>query len=90
MSGRVLRAGWSVFLVKPETLLDWHRRMVRRRWTYVSAPRGRPPVPDPVQQLILRLAQENLRVGLVGCANSVKACELAVRTVCGAVLWRLR
>jgi hypothetical protein len=33
--GRVLE------LVKPETLLDWHRRMVRRRWTYASAPRGR-------------------------------------------------
>jgi putative transposase len=52
-----------VFLVKPETLLDWHRRMVRRRWTYASAPRGRPPVPDQVQQLILRLARENPRWG---------------------------
>jgi transposase, IS6 family len=26
----------------------------------------------------------------VGCANSVWACELAVRAVCGAVVWRLR
>ena len=52
-----------MFLVKPETLLAWHRRMVRRRWTYASAPRGRPPVPDPVQQLILRLARENPRWG---------------------------
>jgi putative transposase len=50
-----------VFLVKPETLLDWHRRMVRRRWTYASAPRGRPPVPDRVQQLIVRFARENPR-----------------------------
>jgi putative transposase len=52
-----------VFLVKPETLIDWHRRMVRRRWTYASAPRGRPPLPDQVQQLILRLARENPRWG---------------------------
>jgi hypothetical protein len=37
--------------------------MVRRRWTYASAPRGRPPVPDQVQQLIVRLAQENPRWG---------------------------
>jgi putative transposase len=52
-----------VFLVKPDTLLGWHRRMVRRRWTYRSAPRGRPPVPNPVQQLILRFARENPRWG---------------------------
>jgi putative transposase len=25
------RARWAVFLVQPETLLRWHRRMVRRR-----------------------------------------------------------
>jgi putative transposase len=27
------RARWSVFLARPETLLRWHRRLVRRRWT---------------------------------------------------------
>jgi putative transposase len=52
-----------VFLVKPETLLAWHRRMVRRRWTYPTASSGRPPVPDSVQQLIIRLASENPRWG---------------------------
>jgi putative transposase len=45
LSRQLPRARWSVFLVKPETLLDWHRRMVRRRWTYRSAPRGRPRFP---------------------------------------------
>jgi transposase len=57
------RARWVVFLVKPETLLAWHRRMVRRRWTNASAPRGRPPIPDQAQQLIVRLARENPRWG---------------------------
>jgi putative transposase len=49
------RARWSVFLVRPETLLRWHRRMVARRWTYPSTSKGRPPISEEVQQLVVRL-----------------------------------
>jgi hypothetical protein len=28
------RERWQSFLVTPQTVLDWHRQMVRRRWTY--------------------------------------------------------
>jgi putative transposase len=57
------RPRWSVFLVQPETLLRWHRCLVRRRWTYPSARMGRPLLPDDLQQLIVRLARENPRWG---------------------------
>jgi putative transposase len=57
------RARWSVFLVRPETLLRWHRRMVRRRWTYPTTSNGRPPIPEEAQQLVVRLARENPRWG---------------------------
>jgi putative transposase len=57
------RARWSVFRVRPETLLRWHRRMVRRRWTYPTTSTGRPPVSEQVQQLIVRIARENPRWG---------------------------
>ncbi|MFI0353228.1 integrase core domain-containing protein [Actinomadura sp. 9N407] len=42
----------------PETLLGWHRRLVRWRWTY---PRrgGRPPVDARVVVLIEQMAREN-------------------------------
>jgi putative transposase len=57
---RVLpRALWSVFLVTPDTLIGWHRRMVRRRWTYPTTPKGRPPIAADIQALIVRLAEEN-------------------------------
>jgi putative transposase len=56
---RVLpRARWSCFLVRPETLLRWHRRLVANAWTY-SHRIGRPPLNPEVQQLIARLAREN-------------------------------
>jgi putative transposase len=57
------RPRWSIFVVTPQTLLRWHWRMVRRRWTYPVRGRGRPSVPRQVQTLIVRLATENPRWG---------------------------
>jgi putative transposase len=45
-------------LVTPETLLRWHRRLVRWRWTYPSRG-GRPPVDPQLAVLIERMAREN-------------------------------
>jgi putative transposase len=57
------RRRWSSFLVRPETLLRWHRRLVARRWTYPRRGRGRPPIDPDIASLILRLAHENPRWG---------------------------
>src|SRR5947209_16104426 len=55
------RAEWFRFPVRPETLLRWHRDLVRRRWAAFGGRRGpgRPPLPTEVRELIGRLAREN-------------------------------
>jgi len=58
---RIPRSGWAGLLVKPETVLGWHRALVRRKWAaYSRRPRwGRPPISAESRQLILRIAWDN-------------------------------
>ena len=46
-------------IVTPETLLRWHRELVRRKWTQPRRSPGRPAVDDRIRQLVLRFAREN-------------------------------
>jgi putative transposase len=52
---RLTRRG---LFVRPETLLRWHRDLVRRRWSYPQQ-RGRPATAAEIRALVLRLAREN-------------------------------
>jgi putative transposase len=63
-ASRVLpRERWGVFLVRPETLLRWHRALVARKWTRPHRPPGRPSIDPQVTKLILQMAKENPRWG---------------------------
>src|SRR6516162_10213301 len=61
----VLRATWSrwedvLLVVKPETVVGWHRAAFRLYWRWKSRPRGgRPRITEEVRVLIRRLVQEN-------------------------------
>jgi putative transposase len=84
------RSRWSCFLVRPETLLRWHRRLVAGVWTYPHR-MGRPPLDQEVQQLIVRLARENPRWGYqriqgelrrLGTQVSASAIRATLRRLC--------
>jgi len=48
----------SLVVVRPKTLIRWHRAGFRLLWRLKSRP-GRPPVPVELRQLIRRMAAEN-------------------------------
>jgi putative transposase len=88
-------AGWrnSPLIVKPETVLRWHRRGWRAYWSWRSNRQrrrsGRQPIPQELQALIGRMAAENrlwgqrriqaelARLGFSVSARTVAKCMVA-------------
>lgn len=83
------RRSWSAFLVTPETLLRWHRRIIARRWTYPHKRPGRPPLDEQVRQLILRLARENSHWGYVRIVGELRklGIEVSATLVRNVLAW---
>ena len=49
-----------LMVIKPATLIGWHRQIVRRHWTFRQRRRpGRPRISRQAEQLVLRIAREN-------------------------------
>jgi hypothetical protein len=60
----VLSRAWSrwadtLVVVKPETVIGWHRRGFVRFWARCSRGAGRPPLDPILVELIVRIAREN-------------------------------
>lgn len=54
------RLGKLATLVTPDTLLRWFRVLVAKKWTFArTTPVGRPPVNTELEQLVVKLLQEN-------------------------------
>jgi putative transposase len=49
-------------IVTPGTLLAWHRRLIKNKWTYPN-PTGRPPIPEEIRELVQQMARQNPRWG---------------------------
>jgi len=62
-AGLLSRHRWRSFLVRPDTLVRWHRELSRRRRGHRSRRPARPPLDPSIKHLILRLGRENPRWG---------------------------
>jgi hypothetical protein len=64
-------------IIRPETLIRWHRAGFRRYWRWKSRQRGgRPPVETELRALIRRMSIENPLWGVVSRRRaSVMLCE---------------
>ncbi len=49
----------ALTIVKPDTLIRWHRKGFRLFWKHKSRPRGRPCVPVELRKLIVEMAESN-------------------------------
>ena len=55
----------SIILFKPETVLGWHRALVRRKWTFKQHRRtaGRPQTEPDIEALVVQMARDKSRWG---------------------------
>jgi putative transposase len=59
---RLPRRQCALRLVTPNTILRWHSRLVRKKWTYPNRP-GRPPINTVIAALVVRMTTENPTCG---------------------------
>jgi putative transposase len=84
--------GWrtALVIVKPETVIAWHRRGFRLWWAWKSRRRmGRPTVPADVRTLIRTMARANPRSGAPRIHGEllklgINVCETTVARYSGA------
>ena len=63
----------TVTIVKPETILKWHRRLVAKKFdgSRFRKQHGRPPIKAEIEDLVIRLARDNPAWGYDRIAGAV-------------------
>ena len=82
------RERWNAFLVHPETIMRWHRRLVAHKWTRPHRRPGRPALDPEIRRLILRLARENPRWGYMRIKGELQGLGIRVSATAIAMLLR--
>ena len=47
----------KVSLIKPETILRWHKNRCQKKWTYPSRSVGRHPVDENIRSIVIEMKQ---------------------------------
>ena len=69
-----------VLIFKPDTVLDWHRELVRRKWTFKQKSLiGRPKISPQLVALVLQLARENAGWGYDRIEGELFELEYAIQ-----------
>ena len=72
--------GRSCLIFTPSTVLRWHEGLIRRKWTFKQGRRpGRPRTPFEVEELIVRIARQNPRMGYGKIAGELLKLGYVVR-----------
>jgi len=79
------RPAWQSLLVSPDTVLRWHRELVRRKWAAFGRRRrgGRRPLGAETHELVLRLAWENPLWGYLRIKGELRklGCAVSASTI---------
>ena len=71
MLARLIDWRAALTIVKPKTLIRWHRKGFRLFWRWKSRP-GRPPIPVDLRRLIVAMARANQRWGEERIADELR------------------
>jgi putative transposase len=82
-------------LITPDTLLRWYHRLIAQKFdgSTKRRPLGRPRVAEEVEQLVMRMAEENLTRGGIAVSRGLwrtwatPLTKLRCVTSCNATIW---
>ncbi len=85
VTGRSRAQLGKLLIFKPQTILNWHRELVRCKWTFQNHRRvGRPPIAEELRQLVIRLATDNADWGYDRIADELLKLGYTIdSTTCG-------
>lgn len=72
------RAVSHLTIVKPETLIEWQRRFIKKRWSFKHKKRGRKPVSAEIRSLFFEMKTDNPLWGCRRISDELKKLDICI------------